>query len=108
MFEIYVKEVVIETMMGKETLKLQPLSGEEFPKLMKVITKLQPTGEDTKIKLSNIDSETSSNLHAIILATLRQSYPNEDIKKLDMFTTQNLFVLMGPILELNINNKITE
>lgn len=108
MFEIYTKEIVIETMMGKETLKLRPLNGEHFPKLMSVMTKLQSDGEDGKSALLKIDEVTSANLHYLILETLKKSYPNENVEKLDEFTTQNMFVLVTPIIELNINNKVTQ
>lgn len=109
MFEIYTKEVEIDTLMGKEKIKLRPLNGRHFPKLMSVMTKLQSDGsEDAKSTLLRIDEATSANLHYLILETLKKSYPNEDVEKLDEFTTQNMFALITPIFELNINNKVTE
>jgi hypothetical protein len=78
-FEIYTKEVVIETMMGKETLKLRPLNGRHFPKLMAVMTKLQSKDGDANASLMNIDESTSANLHYLILETLKKSNPGEDV-----------------------------
>lgn len=109
MFEIYTKEVEIDTLMGKEKFRLRPLNGRHFPKLMAVMTNLKSNGsEDANNTLSKIDETTSANLHYLILETLKKSYPNEDVEKLDEFTTQNMFVLITPIIELNINSKVSE
>ena len=105
MFEIYTKEVKIQTMVGEEVIRLRPLSGRYFPKLMSIITKLGTIEGDSKEFLKNLDAETSSNLHYLILESIKKSYPNEDIEKLDEFVTQNIFSLIGPIFEVNINNK---
>ena len=107
MFEIYTKEVSIKTMISEEKFVLRPLNGRHFPKLVSIINKLKSEeGEDASKVLSKLDEDTSSNLHYLILETFKKSYPNENVDKLDEFVTQNMFALIGPVFELNINNKV--
>jgi len=104
-FELYSEEVEITLKNGnKQTLKLVPLSGRFLPKLYSLMDKMQGQ-EEGKM---NLDEETTSKLHFVILETLKSSYPEEDANTLDKFASQNLLQLMEGVIKVNFNNTSME
>lgn len=113
MFEIFTKEVEIESVSGKMKLKLRPLSGRFLPKLYKILKVFQTDmGEDdrkTDISsqefLKKLSEDVISDLHLISLETLKKSYPSANESDLDEFVSQNLMSLFPAIVEVNFNSK---
>lgn len=108
MFEIYTKTIEVEAMSGKQSIKVRPLNGRHFPKLLNIVKKFQNVGQESSKFFEALDEETAKDLHLIILETLCKSYPDIPRDQMDEFVTQNLFALMGPIFEVNINTNVKE
>ena len=107
-FEVYRKDVEVETRSGKKQYKFYPLSGEEFPIFMEVVSKF-PQGDN----LSNedffkaLDSDTTRKLHTLISATLKYSLSitdKKDLEELDRFVSQNLFAFLPALMDVNLGS----
>ena len=102
MFEIYKKKVTIEDNEGNpSTYELAPLSGKDIGKLMNLVKAFSEMKEDDTVP----SAESIEMLHELLLKTFVKSYPKEDANKLEDFVSQNMFVLIEPLVEVNLNNK---
>jgi hypothetical protein len=107
MFEVDEGKVTI-----KDTeYKLTPLTGKHLPKLYKFLSKIAPLqeslkSEDTKVKYEKIfealDEEALQAFHFVCVESLKDSYPEQDLKVIDKFVSQNLLSFFEPILTLNM------
>lgn len=107
-FELYSKEVEIETKSGKKVYKLLPLSGRFMPKLMGVATKLSQA--DKNKAETALDEDVIAKLHDLIKETLRVSMnvEDKDLEQLDRFVSQNLFSFVEPLIDVNLGNSLKE
>ena len=96
LFGINTKEVVIKG----DTYVLRPLSGRFIGKLYSVIGKLQ--GKDEKEIASNLDEDTMSKMFDIVFETFKASYPKQDEKSVSEFVSQNLMILIEPVVSVNV------
>lgn len=107
-FEVYRKDVEVETRSGKKNYKLLPLSGRFFPKLMSVVKKFpQEEGQDNSAFLEAMDEETVAKLHELVFETLKFSLNIKDgkeLEELDLFVSQNLFAFVPALLEVNLGS----
>jgi hypothetical protein len=108
-FEVYRKDVEVETKTGKRNYKLLPLSGRHFPKLMSVVSKF-PQGDDVKNDefLKALDEETVGKLHSLVFETLKYSLSVKDdkeLEELDLFVSQNLFGFIPALIEVNFGSE---
>lgn len=100
MFEIYTKEVVI----GDKTYKLRPLSGRFVGKFYALMSKLNTaTKEDGSMDMSKLDEKIMTDLYDLTLDMFKCSYPKEDVGQLEGFVAQNLFKLIEPLIQVNMN-----
>jgi len=99
-FNIYTKDVKI----GDEVYQLRPLTGRFLPQLYDVIGKLANDKEEIDVKQLNEENITA--LQTLALETFKKSYPNEDENRLDEFVSQNLMVIVGPLVELNLGKNV--
>ena len=110
-FEVYRKDVEVETRSGKKVYKLLPLSGRFFPKLMGVMAKF-PQGEASNSDfLSAMDESTIGKLHELVFETLKYSLgvkDNKDLEELDMFVSQNMFQFVPALIEVNLGSNKEE
>ena len=98
MFDVYTKEIELEIMGKKAIYKLKPLSGQYFAKLVSIATKLDGLEDD----MSRLDESTVKDLHLLVFETLRTSYPEQDPKQLELFTSQNFMKFLPAVLEANM------
>jgi hypothetical protein len=106
-FEIYTKDVEITLKSGKTmTLTLRPLTGRFYPKFMSIVTQLMDVDKEAEQSdvLKKLDEPTVEKLHLLLTETLKKSYPTEKPEVLDEFVSQNMFVLLEPFMEVNIND----
>lgn len=103
-FEVYRKEVEVETMSGTKKYSLLPLSGRYMPKLMSVVAKMQESSKEGSDGM--LDEDTTAKLHTLIKETLRVSLNVEekDLEQLDFFVSQNLFKFMEALVEVNFGD----
>ena len=103
-FDIYIKEVEIETCTGKQILRLRPLSGRFLPKLYSVLKSFGMGGTAVKPEelFDSLDEITIKNIHELILETLKKSYPEQKEVILDEFVSQNLLKLINALVEVNL------
>jgi len=107
-FEVYRKDVEVETRSGTKNYKLLPLGGDYFPILMSVIGKF-PQGEDstTEELLAALDEDTTGKIHKLVFITLKQSLnvvDKKDLEELDLFVSQNLFAFLPSLLSVNLGD----
>lgn len=103
MFELYEEKVELVDRAGnKNTYTISPLPGEYLEDLYYVIDKFQSAGEKDSEILKALTTDTSNKLHKLVMATLLQSYPNEDKDKLNKFVSQNLLKFVEPIIKVNM------
>ncbi|OYT26525.1 MAG: hypothetical protein B6V02_01515 [Thermoprotei archaeon ex4572_64] len=107
MFEIYKKKVTINDNNDNPiTYELLPLSGKYMGKLMKLVKELSKTKDKKEDEALDAISEEAINLLTeLLLETFKKSYPKEDEVILDAFVSQNMFQLIEPLMEVNLNNK---
>lgn len=108
-FEIYKKEVEIETMTGKKKYILLPLRGRFLPKLMSLVSKFN--GKEESEILASLDDDTMLNLHQLVFETLKYSLKvenEEELEALDMFVSQNVFKFLQPLMEVNFGENAKE
>ena len=105
MFDIFTKEVEI----NGTVYNIKPLKGEHIQRFYKLISALN-VGENvseeeasTRI-MDSLKEEAGKDIHFLALETLKTSYPDVDVDKLDMFVSQNLMQLVQPLVEVNINS----
>lgn len=107
-FEVYRKDVEVETRSGKKTYKLLPLSGRFFPKLMSVVGKFPQTeGASNEDFMKAMDEETVSKLHVLVFETLKYSLnivDKKELEELDFFVSQNLFVFIPALIDVNLGS----
>lgn len=109
MFEIYTKEVEIVDKSGnKQVYKLRPLSGRFLPKLYSAMSKFQGIKEGEEFDVSVLDEDTVQKLHTICLETFKASYPDQDVKVLDEFVSQNLLKLLEPVIQVNVGEEASK
>lgn len=116
MFEVYTKKVTIETRMGPQEIEFRPLPGSYYPMFMEVVTKMMAEASpdmdadniDVKEVVKMLDSQTVSKLHTLVLQSLLRVYKDVPKEQLEEFVSQNLFVLMDPLLEVNIGMDLKE
>jgi DNA-binding ferritin-like protein (Dps family) len=103
MFEVYKEKLEITGKNGnKEVYEISPLSGEYLEDLYSVMEAFQGAGDDEKEILKVLGTSVVNKLHNLVLATLLQSYPNEDKAKLNQFVSQNLMKFIEPIIKVNM------
>jgi len=103
MFEVYKEKLEITGKNGnKEVYEISPLSGEYLEDLYSVMEAFQGAGDDEKEILKVLGTSVVKKLHNLVLATLLQSYPNEDKAKLNQFVSQNLMKFIEPIIKVNM------
>ena len=107
MFDIYKKKVTIQDNNGNATVyELLPLSGKYMSKLMTLVKELSKTKDKKEDEaLDNISEKAIDLLTELLLETFKKSYPKEDVIILDAFVAQNMFALIEPLMEVNLNNK---
>jgi len=107
MFEIYKKKVTINDNNNNPiTYELLPLSGKYMGKLMSLVKELSKTKDKKDDEALDAISEDAINLLTeLLLETFKKSYPKEDEVILDAFVSQNMFQLIEPLMEVNLNNK---
>lgn len=108
-FEIYTKKVELTTSKGTETYQLRPLSGRFLPKLFSILQKFDLKVDqeiDAEELLKSFDEKTVTDLHELILETIKKSYPNEPQEGMDEFVTQNFLQLFPVIIEVNLNTRV--
>lgn len=104
-FEIFKKEVEVETKAGKKTYVLLPLRGRYYPKFISVAGRFSNLKEDATPQevMSVLDENTIETLHSLVYETLKVSMKvdkNEE-EELDYFVSQNLFSFIKPLIEVN-------
>lgn len=107
MFEIYNKDIEIK---GK-TYTFCPLNGDLLPDLFEIMSNFKKAKEestDDTITASALDKQTMSTLHKLAFETMKISYPSEDTNKLNQWVSQNLMLLIEPLVEVNVNTEIIE
>jgi hypothetical protein len=97
LFDIYTKEVEIKG----EKYTLRPLSGRFIGKLYSIVGKMSETGKEDLSK--QFDEETMANMYDLAYETFKASYPDQDEKTISAFVSQNLMLLIEPIVQVNIN-----
>ena len=105
-FEVFRKEVEVDTMIGKKKYTLLPLSGRYYPKFMSVVKKF-PQSEEASNEdfLIALDEETVGKLHELVFKTLEASLrvvDKKELEELDYFVSQNLFAFIPALIEVNI------
>ena len=105
LFDIYTKEVELETKTGKIKYNLRPLSGRYLPKLFNLLKKLDIENKDSNKFIENLSEDIVADIHLLVLETFKASYPNEKVEDLDVFVSQNLMQLFPSLIEVNFNNK---
>lgn len=108
-FEVYRKEVEVETQTGMKKYNLLPLSGRFYPKLMSVISKLPKNENATEEDFLNAlsDESVTGKLHELIFETLKQSLnvtADHELKELDFFVSQNLFKFIPALIDINLGS----
>lgn len=104
LFEIYTKETEFTDNKGEQKkLTLKPLSGRYLGKIFNIAKVFEGIPEDQLVQ--KIDETVIKELHFIVHETLKASYPKEDAGVLDLFTSQNLFKLVEPVIAVNVNNE---
>ncbi len=94
-FDIYTQEVKI----NDQLYKLRPLCGRFLPKFFAVVKKFE--GVDKDNASIPFDEETIEKLHELGLETFKKSYPNTKEEELDEFVSQNLMLLIDPLMKLH-------
>ena len=99
-FEIYAHEFELEGL----KYKLRPVSGKHIGLLIKVVGKFENNEE---FKISDLDEETVTSLHTLVLETFLASYPEkrdnpQQLQQLDQFVSQKLFKLIEPVFKVNM------
>ena len=100
------KTIKLKRENGEEDIfTIQPLTYKHLPKLFKLLNKLKDLDsmdeKDTSKFLELFDEETIKLLQELELETMKISYPDEDIKKLEKFVSSNIFTLFESIIEAN-------
>ena len=99
MFEIYKEEVDIK---GTK-YELRPLNGRFLPKLYAIMGKFNDMKEEEGS--FPLDEEATAKLHEIAFQTFKKSYPNKSDEELDEFVSQNLLLLIEPLIKVNIGEQ---
>ena len=109
------KQISIKNANGEEDtfyLEALPFSkiGDLFA-VMKSFSKVNfkeieelPEEEKTKQLLEVLDKPTVTLMGELVLETLKISYPNEDVKILEKFSSSHFMKLLPVILEINTGN----
>ena len=100
------KTIKLKRANGEEDVfTIQPLTYKHLPKLFKLLNKLKDLEnideENTSQFLALFDEETIMILQELELETMKISYPDEDVKKLEKFVSSNIFILFEPIIQVN-------
>ena len=88
---------------GKQYI-IRPLTGKYIGKLftvMKSMSKIKEGSSPEEI-FSVINEDTATALHELIYATLQKANTGMNPEELDEYVTQDMFKLMGKILEINM------
>lgn len=97
---IRTKEIELE---GKQIV-IRPLNGKYIGKMFTVLKKVAGLKEDSPPEelMQSLDDEAVTALHIVITETLRKANIGVEGDELEELASQNLFNLMGPILEINM------
>jgi len=103
MFDVSKEKLeIVDEKGNKEVYDISPLPGAYLEDLYAVLDALQGVGEDSDKVLKVLGTSVSGKLHKLVFATLKQSYPDQDDKKLNQFVTQNLMKFIEPIIKVNM------
>jgi hypothetical protein len=97
---IRTKELDIEG----QKYNIKPLTGKYLGKffgVLKAVSKLKENSKPEEI-LDALDENTVTNLHLLTMESMKRSGIKMEEEELDMYVAQNLFTLMGPVLEVNM------
>lgn len=99
MFDIYKKTVTINNV----SYELKPLCGKYLPKLYSLLGTFNK--DNTEDYLLKMDEKTVATMHEVCLETFKNSYPSEDVEKLNLFVSQNLTQILPVVFEINFKNE---
>lgn len=105
MFDTTTKEVEWKG----STYRMGPLTGEHIGDFYAIVKALKPVlnakeGESLDF-LDHLDPETLKIAHKLVLITLKEQYPKEDVNKLNTFVSQNIVVFLPTLIEVNLPNE---
>lgn len=103
-FDVASKYVTID----KEEYKLLPLDGNMLPKIYKIIGDFDPATlkqSNPEEAIKRIKEDTAQAVYDVVFSTMKKSYPQEEDSKLADFVTVNLWTLFTPIMQLNMGAK---
>lgn len=109
MFDLKKEKVEIKDNNGNVIVyELSPLKGQHLEGLFSSMKKFDEAtkgneGEvDQSAILDLLGSDVSGTLHSLVLESLKSSYPDEDVDKLNAFAAQNLVSFIGPLMTANM------
>ena len=115
-FKVYREEVVVKTRSGEKKFNLLPLSGRYYGKFMRVASKFMDANKEEGLSkeeqsanfLKSIDEETFTNLHLLVLETIKHSMRitnKDELEQLDLFVSQNLMSFVAPLISVNLGQE---
>ena len=108
-FDVYRKEVTVNTPEGEKKIIIRPLGGDMLPKWLSIqerFKKASQLGEEAKEEEYKdlVDAQFLIDAHSLVFNTIKASYPNEPEKELSSFAAKNLNNLLISIMEVNFND----
>lgn len=98
-FEVY--EHTFE--LNGEEYTIQPLTGKYLARMINAASAFQNlAGENGKLQ-NDIPADKLETFYDCVLATFKQSYPDMDKEKLEMFVSQNLLKLIEPVTKVSMS-----
>ena len=106
-------ELVLKNESGEEDVfVLEPLPFQFMGDLFELIRKMDKAGFDKKSEdmseeemskkmLSVMDKETIGLVQLLVMETLKQSYPDQDVKKLEKFAAAHMWDILLVVIESN-------
>lgn len=97
-FDIYTKTVEIA---GNDYI-IKPLPGKFYDKFLRVIKGFNvSTGTDQEL-LDSLSPESFKEAHELCVETMKLSYPDDPVDKIDLWVTQNFNKIFEAVTEINL------
>jgi len=91
---------------GEDTFVLKPLGVQHMKDFFRLMKKFEGAKTEGDF-LKNIDDQTSETISSLVMATLKKSYPDVAVEKLEEFGMRNFSTILQAIFEINLEQDNT-